>query len=227
MVRRQIFVLIILLNTISGYAQNITFSAGLNVSSINIKYYDLQYNTDNFPILFPDLMIGYEHRINKSFSLNPGIWLSRQGKRVVMDIGSGFYYEEKFTISYFDIPLLITYHANPRNFGGYNFTIGAGPYLGYGFKGLVTSDNTAFISEESLFLGEADIKRSDLGYLLVASIGYSDNQIGLFVSGGLKNLAVTGGPYTKFKRISAGVNYIRIVDFSPNARRLYKKRFFK
>lgn len=215
--------LILLLSPLRS--QNIVLNAGLNVSGMNIRYYELVYNTDNFPILYPDIMINYEVKLNDRFSLRPGIGYNKQGKRVVMDIGSGVYYEERFTINYIDLPLLTTYHLNPRLLGGYILTISAGPYLGYGFKGLVTSDNTAFISEENLFLGDPDIDRTDYGYLLVAGFGYSDNQVSVFVSGGLKNLAVEGGDYTRFKRICAGVNYTRIIDFSPNARRLYRKRF--
>lgn len=221
--------LLFLLFTLSftSKSQDLILNIGFNLSGINIKYDNLEYNTDNFPLLYADLMINYDYEINSYLSFRPGLGYSRQGKKVVMEVGYGLYYEEKFTINYIEIPLLLTYHFDPESFGGFNFNISLGPYFGLGFRGLVTSFNGAYISEENLYLGEADIKRTDGGYLFVAGFGYDDNQLSFFISGGLKNLAVQGGNYTKFKRISAGINYTRIIDFSENAIRLYKKRLFR
>ncbi|MEZ5000167.1 MAG: outer membrane beta-barrel protein [Bacteroidales bacterium] len=219
--------ILLLLSSGSVSSQDLVFHAGINVSGMNIRYYESLYNTSTYPILYPDLMISFDHRISDRFSVRPGVWYNLQGKRVVMDIGSGIYYEERFTINYLDLTFLATYHINPRKVNGYYIDLGFGPYTGYGFRGLVTGDNTAFVSEENLFLGQAEIRRTDFGYLFNIGFGFHDNQLSLFLSGGLKNLAIEGGTYTRFKRISSGVNYTRTIDFSPNARRLYKKRFLK
>lgn len=207
-------------------SQNLILNVGLNISSMRITYYEMRYSTNTYPVFSPDLMINYEHKINKTISFKPGVSFSRQGKLVAMDIGSGLYYEEKFTINYIDFPFLISYNFDPKLFGGYNLNLNAGPYLGYGFNGLITSDNTAFISEEKLFLGEEAIERNDWGLLFVAGFGYPDNQIALFISIGLKNLAYVGGDYTRFQRLATGINYVSFIDFSPNARRMLKKRLF-
>lgn len=219
--------IILLLLPGSVSSQDLILQAGINISGMNIRYYESLYSTSTYPVFYPDLMIGIDHKVSDRFSIRPGLWYNLQGKRVIMDIGSGIYYEERFTINYLDLTFLATYHFNPRSINGYYLDLGFGPYTGYGFRGLVTGDNTAFISEESLFLGDADVKRTDFGYLFNIGFGFHDNQLSLFISGGLKNLAVQGGKYTVFKRISSGVNYTKTIDFSPNARRLYKKRFLK
>lgn len=184
------------------------------------------YSTDKFPIFSPDFSLNYEHTFNESFSIKPGIGFSRQGRLIAMDLGSGFYYEEKFTINYVDLPLLLTYNFNPRTTWGYSLNLNAGPYIGYGFNGVVTSDNTAFVSEEGLFIGPDGVHRNDYGLIFRVGFGYPDNQVSVSLNTGLKNLAKYGGDYTKFKRIGIAFNYIRVIDFGPNARRMFRKRFF-
>ena len=217
---------IIILTSLQSFSQNILFNVGLNISSMSIDYSDFAYTTDRFPVISPDLSLGYEYYLTKSLSIKPAIAYSRQGRLIAMDLGSGFYYEEKFTINYIELPFLLSYNFNPRLTWGYSLNINAGPFIAYGFRGLVTSDNTAFVSEESLFLGGDGIERNDYGLMFRIGFGFPENQLSLTLSGGLKNLAITGGDYTRFRRIAMSLNYVRIIDFGPNARRMLRKRFF-
>ena len=210
----------------AAFSQNLIKNAGINVAHMNIDYFAQTYTTSSHAIITPIALFQYEHQFNRSISVKPGIGMSRQGKRIVMDLGAGFYNETKFTINYIDFPLLLTYNFSQNMTGGYNFNINAGPYLSYGFNGLVSSDNSAFVSEEKLFAGTPDVERGDFGLLLMAGFGLPDHQMSLYLCTGLKNLAITGGDYTKFSRFSLGMTYTRVIDFGPNARRMLKKRFF-
>ncbi len=225
--RKTIFpLLFVLFVSVPGKSQNIVLHAGVNISNMQINYYDNTYTTDRFPIFSPDIGLGYEYYLNERISIKPGIAYSRHGKLIAMDLGANYYYEEKFTINYIELPFLFCYNFNPRTTWGYALNISAGPYVAYGFNGMVTSDNTAFVSEESLFLGGDGIERNDYGLILKVGFGYTRDQISVGIVMGLKNLAIIGGDYTDFRRIGLSFNYVRNIDFGPHALRIIKKRFF-
>lgn len=212
------------LNTLNS--QNLIVNAGLNISNMTIKFYDDVIITDWYPIFSPQLMLSYEHRFNRAFSFRPGLIYSRQGRRTVTDFGAATYVEYKYLIDFIDLPIMFTYNFNPRNTGGYYINASGGLYLGYGVMGNRIEDITAIVSKDPLFDGPDRIFRNDYGVIFVAGFGDQENQLAVNFQYGLKNMATTDSDYTKFSRISVGLNYVRIIPFGSNARRLMRKRYF-
>lgn len=226
MKRCLILVIVFIASLTQLKSQNLIFSAGLNVSNTNLKFFDPVIITDWYPIFSPDLMINYEYRFNRSFSFRPGISYSRQGRRTVSDLGPTAYVEYKYVIDFIDIPFLFSYNVNPRSIGGYSLNLNAGIYLGYGIRGQRIEDILAVVSKDKIFEGPDAIYRNDYGLMLMTGFGDTENQLSLYFQYGLRNMATTESDFTKFNRVAAGLNYSRIIDFGPNARNRLKKRFF-
>ena len=220
-----LFALIVLF-AIPLKSQNIVMHAGAGISSMTIKYFDNHYITDRFPIFAPDFGLGYEVYLNRRISIKPGIAYSRHGKVDITDFGSGVYLEEKYTINYIDFPVLFAYNFNTRSTWGYTLNISAGPYIGVGFNGVITTDTKVIVEEKKIFVGESGIERNDFGFIFRVGFGYTRDQIAASLVLGIKNLAITGGDFTEFRRSGISICYIRNMDFGPNAIRMIKKRFF-
>jgi hypothetical protein len=225
--KRLFIVLIILTSSITHLkSQNLIFSAGLNISNTNLKFYDPVIITDWYPLFSPNLMINYEYKFNRTFSFRPGISYSRQGRRTVSDLGPTAYVEYKYVIDFIDIPFLFSYNVNPRSIGGYSLNLSAGVFLGYGMRGQRIEDITAVVSKDKIFEGPDAIYRNDYGLMFVTGFGDTENQLALFFQYGLRNMATTESDFTRFNRVAAGLNYSRIINFGSNARNILKKRFF-
>ena len=208
-------------------AQNLYVNAGLNVSSMRIDFYDPVIITDWYPVYGPQVMISYEHRFNRAFSFRPGLVYSRQGRRTVSDLGPSAYVEYKYLVDFIDFPVLFTYNFNPRSTGGYYINTSGGIYLGYGVNGNKVEDITALVSKDPLFEGPDKIFRNDYGLMFVGGFGDDENQIALTLQYGFRNMATTDSDYTKFARFSVGLNYVKVIPFGSNARRLMRKRYFR
>lgn len=219
-----VIILIASLNQLKS--QNLIFSAGLNVSNTNLKFYDPVIITDWYPIFSPNLMLSYEYKFNRSFSFRPGISYSRQGRRTVSDLGPTAYIGYKYVIDFIDFPFLFTYNINPRSIGGYSLNLNAGVFLAYGLRGQRIEDILAVVSKDKIFEGPDAIYRNDYGLMFMTGFGDTENQLALYFQYGLRNMATTESDFTKFNRVASGLNYTRIIDFGSNARRILKKRFF-
>lgn len=207
-------------------SQNLIFNVGLNVSNTTLKFFDPVIITDWYPLFTPQLMLSYEYKFNRSFSFRPGIAYSRQGRRTISDLGPGAYVEYRYIIDFIDIPFLFTYNFNTRSTGGYNLNLNAGVYLGYGINGQRIEDITAVVSKDKIFEGPDAIYRNDYGLMLLSGFGDTENQLAVYFQYGLRNMATTDSDFTKFSRVAAGLNYVRIVKFGSNARKMIRKRFF-
>lgn len=225
--KRYIILVVVLISSLSQLkSQNLIFSAGLNISNTNLKFFDPVIITDWYPIYGPNLMINYEYMFNRSFSFRPGISYSRQGRRTVSDLGPTAYIEYKYVIDFIDFPFLFSYNLNPRSIGGYSLNLNAGVYLGYGIRGQKIEDITAVVSKDKIFEGPDAIYRNDYGLMFMTGFGDTENQLALYLQYGLRNMASTESDFTRFSRVAAGLNYSRVIDFGSNARNILKKRYF-
>lgn len=208
------------------FGQNVYLVGGLSGSIVSFSYADVPDFYDEFPVLAPNVGVFYEAGINRTWSLKPGIFANKQGVKLVSEPTSGYYVENKYIISYVEAPLLLCYKFRRSSKRDLHMSVSAGPFFSYGYYGKFITSNAAIYEEENIFVGSDDLFRSNYGATIMFTTGYDNHRLSAYISPGLRNIAMSGGIFTKFRTMSAGISYNFILNTNPKKSGFVLKKMF-
>ncbi len=208
------------------YSQNIYLSAGLSGSKVNLTYSDVPEFYDSFPILSPDLGICYEAPLSKTWSLLPGLYVNKQGIKMVSEPANGYYVDNKYIINYIEIPLLLAYNFRRKDKRDMFMSISAGPFFSYGYYGKFISSNSSFYEEENIFVGSDDLYRSNYGATVKYTAGFENHRLSAYFSAGMRNLGQEEGIFKTFRTMSFGIHYNFILATNTKKSGFVLKKMF-
>jgi hypothetical protein len=150
---------IFLVSTYVSKAQvNMAVRGGLNMSSIN--FYDFKPEKRSLVRLNGGLMLDFP--FDDRWSLNTGLGYSGKGVKHTRTPSTGRIDSFTINLNYVELPVNIAYRLTEKQ--QTNFIIGAGPCLGYGFNGKISTVNSNRPITEHLHKKETDqYKRFDFG----------------------------------------------------------------
>lgn len=205
-------------------SQNIHFYAGLSFSYMSISYIDIPEFYDSFPIANPNIGILFESKISKQLSLMPGIFVNKQGIKMVSEAVSGAYTESKYKISYIEMPLLLSYKFKRTSKNAMYMSLSAGPFYSYGYYGLFSMKDGAVYDEENIFVGSDDLYRSNFGATVMFNAGNENHQLSAYISPGLRNIGMTEGIFENAGTLCAGLSYVFILNLNPKQNKFLLKK---
>jgi hypothetical protein len=156
---KLIAALMLLVVTYVSEAQvNMAVRGGLNLSSIN--FYDFKPEKRSLVRLSGGLM--FDFAFDDNWSLNTGLVYSGKGVKHTRTPSTGKIDSFTVRLNYIELPVSIAYRLAEKE--STNFIIGAGPYLGYGFNGTISTVNSNRPATEHLHKKETDqYRRFDFG----------------------------------------------------------------
>ncbi|MEN8116054.1 MAG: porin family protein [Bacteroidota bacterium] len=176
--------IVILILSLPSLAQHITFTGGLNVSDMEVKYGEVTTDIEKSYKMKPGFHVGMlvdliiYKKINTFISVEPGLLFDMKGvDQDAIENESDFTQINKFNLYYLDIPILVKYQHRFRNLNKLYF--GVGPYIGAGLLGkkeytyaIINGENqTKFVDVKWGFDSkEDDMKRFDYG--VSAKVGF-------------------------------------------------------
>jgi hypothetical protein len=124
------------------HAQNAQIKAGVNLANVSVND-NGRVDKANQLTSFQVGIIGDFSLVPKVLSLQPGILYTGKGSKVEKGTeGSNAFYKQTFNPQYIEVPVNLVFKA-PIGLSS-KFFVGAGPYLGIGVGGKVTTDQTVF-----------------------------------------------------------------------------------
>jgi outer membrane protein W len=200
-----IFVLMVTM-TLESYSQTFGIKGGLNFATMIDKYDGSSY--DSKSINGYHLGVTADFPLTEMFSFESGLQLSTKGNKYNAYSDRVGNYEEKYKLTYLDIPLTLKARYDINGIKLYGLF---GPYVGIGLSGNFyssTQDAMKVLWGSSEKLDGVHLKRLDYGLNIGAGVEIKVIQIGLTYGLGLANISGTSHEKMSNRVLSLSVGYL-------------------